>query len=347
MIDGSPKVLLPGSGELNRELVIALRRLGAEVSAGSADAPARPDVVVTTADAVSPDEPAEGSPELVPTARAARLTADREGLRLLAADQLGLPTAPFWFAGSVGELDAVGRHAGFPLRLKPVTGGRGGALVARPEDVEAAYLRAGSERVLAESVVEKEFDVTLLTVSGDGPRGPVIDFCRPIGHRRAEGGALECWQPQPMHPAALDAARSIAARIVRALGGRGVFGIELMVNGEEVYFVDVTAFPGQSALVTLRSQRLSVFDLQARNALGMPVDTMMISPGAARAMPPGGHWSSGVLGGALGVPESDFRVLGGSAAVALATAPDLATARDRVRQVAAALNTRGLPSPSR
>lgn len=344
MTDGSPQVLLLGSGELNAELVLALRQLGAEVFAadGHADVPAQPDFVVTAADTVSvdADAAAEGGAELVPSARAARLTADREGLRLLAADELGLPTAPFWFAGSVGELDAVARHAGFPLLVKPVTAGRRGALVARHEDVQPAYQRAGSERVLAETVVDIEFDVTLLAVSGAGPRGPVIDFCPPIGHRRAEAGVLESWQPQQMSSAALDAGRSIAARIVRALGGRGVFGVELMVNGDEVYFVDVTAFPAESAWVTLRSQRLSVFELQARAILGLPVDTMMNSPAAARAIPPGGNWLPGAnaLQGALDVPESDFRVLGGSAAVALATAPDLATARDRARQVAAALN---------
>jgi phosphoribosylglycinamide formyltransferase 2 len=370
-----------GCSELSRELVIALRSLGAQVIAVDryADAPAhgvadqslvitmtdadelsaaigrvQPDFVVTAAHAVSLDAldalaagSANDLAELVPTARTVRLTADREGLRRLAADQLGLPTAPFWFVGSVGELVAVGRHAGFPLLVKPVAGAarQKHSVVAGPDDIEPAWQRAATQRALAETVVEIEFDITLIVVRSEGPHGPVIEFCSPIGHRRAEGDVLESWQPQKMSTAALDAAKSIAARIVKALGGRGVFGVELMINGDEVYFADVTACLQQSAWVTLRSQRLSAFELQARAILGLPVDTMMVSPGAARAIPPGrgrgGLPSADARSGALGVPESDLRVFGrGSAGVALATAPDVATARDRARQVATALNMR-------
>ena len=339
-----PRVLLLGSGEFNRELVIALRQLGAEVIAADDHAGGQPDffdLVVTAADVsldTLPAGPADGGPELVPSVRAVRLTADREGLRKLAANQLGLPTAPFWFAGSVGELEAVARHAGFPLRVKPGAGGKGHSVVGGPDDVEPAYQRAGSERVMAEMVVASEFDVTLLVVRGDGPRGPVIEFCPPIGHRRVDG-VLESWQPQQMSTAALDAAKSIAARIVRELGGRGVFGVELMVNRDEVYFVDVSAFPREGSWVTLCSQRLSVFELQARTILGLPVDTMLISPGAARAVPPDSD--RGGLPGALDVPESDFRALGcRPAGVALATARDPATARDRARQVTLRLGAR-------
>jgi phosphoribosylglycinamide formyltransferase 2 len=209
--------------------------------------------------------------------------------------------------------------------------------------------------VLAETVVEIESHVTLLAVRTDGPNGPAIEFCSPIGHRR-QAGVQESWQPQNMSTAALDAARSIAARIVKALGGRGIFAVELMINGDEVYFVDVSACLPQSAWVTLRSQRLSAFELQARAILGLPVDTMMISPGAARAITPGheagqapagASLSAGALIGAVGIPESDLRVFGqkseaGDAAhqlgVALATAPDVSTARDRARDVAAALS---------
>jgi phosphoribosylglycinamide formyltransferase 2 len=387
--DVRPRVMLLGSGELSRELAIASRRLGAEVIAVDeyADAPAhgvadqslvitmtnadelsaairrvQPDFVVTAADAVSLDAldalaagPANALAELVPSARTVRLTADREALRRLAADQLGLPTAPFWFVGSVGELEAIGRHAGFPLLVRPVSGtaGQGRSVVAGPDDVEAAWHRAGTQRVLAETVVEIEFDITLIAVRSEGPHGLVIEFCSPIGHRRAEGDVLESWQPQKLSTAALDAAKSIAARIVKALGGRGVFGVELMINGDEVYFADVTACPQQSAWVTLRSQRLSVFELQARAILGLPVDTMMISPGAARLIPRGrdggGLPSADALSSALGVPESDLLVSGRGKApadarhqlgVALATAPDVATARDRARQAATRLNMR-------
>jgi phosphoribosylglycinamide formyltransferase 2 len=389
--DVRPRVMLLGSGELGRELAIALRRLGAEVIAVDEyrDAPAhrvadqslvitmtdadelsaaigrlRPHFVVTAADAVCIDaldalatRPDNELVELVPSARTVRLTADREGLRRLAADQLGLPTAPFWFAGSAGELEAVAAHAGYPLLVKPVTGaaGPGRSVVAGPDDIAPAWRRAAvahaKQRVLAETVVEIEFDVTLYAVRSDGARGPVIEFCAPIGHRRAEADALESWQPQKMSGAALDASKSIAARIVKALGGRGVFGVELMINGDEVYFADVTACPQQSAWVTLRTQRLSVFDLQARAILGLPVDTMMISPGAARAIPArrdrGGFPSADALSGALGIPETDLLVFGRAPAdaahqlgVALATAPDVAVAHDRARRVATALDMR-------
>ena len=393
--DVRPRVMLLGSGELSRELAIALRRLGAEVIAVDeyADTPAhgvadqslvitmtdtdelsaaigrlQPDFVVTAAEAVSLDAldalatgPDNELAELVPSARTARLTADREGLRRLAADQLGLPTAPFWFAGSVGELEAVAAHEGYPLLVKPVTGaaGPGRSVVTGPDDIASAWQRAAGvqtqterQRVLAETVVEIEFDITLYAVRSEGAHGPVIEFCSPIGHRRAEADVLESWQPQKMSSAALDASKSIAARVVKALGGRGVFGVELMINGDEVYFADVTAHPQQSAWVTLRSQRLSVFDLQARTILGLPVDTMMISPGAARAIPArlerGGFPSADALSGALGIPESDLLVFGRASApagarqlgVALVTAPDVATARDRARQVATALNVR-------
>jgi phosphoribosylglycinamide formyltransferase 2 len=382
--DGRPKVMLLGSGELSRELAVALRHLGARVIAvdehphapthGVADQSLilpmtdaaelskaiqrlKPEFVVTATDAVAVDAlealaaRAENErTELVPNARTARLTADREALRRLAADQLGLPTAPFWFVASVGELQAVVGHAGYPLLVKPLAG-RGHSVVSGPDDIEAAWQRAvggPTGRALAETVVEVDFDVTLLAVRSEGPNGPLVEFCSPIGHRDADGAVLESWQPQQMSPAAVDAAKSIAARIVKALGGRGVFGVELMIKGDEVYFADVTACPHQSVWVTLRSQRLSAFELQARAILGLPVDTMMMSPAAAHVMNPGrdgGSPAADALTGALRVPESDLRLFGrgpqsAGLGVALATAPDVATARDRARQVANAVNMR-------
>lgn len=375
-----PHVLLLGSGELAQELTLALRRLGAEVSVADADAdgPAhafaerslavalddaealseavgrlRPDFVATATGSVAglALESLQGT-ELVPGARAVRLAGDPERLRRLAADELGLPTAPFWFVGSVGELEAVAAHAGLPLLVKPVAGapGRGQSVVTKRHDLETVWqgivgkpldkpAGEGQYRVLAETLVDVDFFVTLLAVSSQGPRGLQIEFCSPIGHSRAEADVLECWQPQQMSPAALDAARSIAARIVKALGGRGVFGVELMIHGDEVYFADVTTCPRESAWVTLRSQRLSAFELQARAILGLPVDTMMTSPGAARAVSPGaGLPGAGALARALGVPESDARLFGpgprGGSWVALATAPDVAAARERAREVA-------------
>lgn len=350
--------MLLGSAEPSRELAIALQGLGAEVIAvdGYVGAPAhriadqsvvvtmtdaeeltavirrlQPDFLVTVTAAVSVDaldavEQADGEcTELVPNARAVRCTADREGLRRLAADQLGLPTAPFWFVGSLGELQAVAVHAGFPLLVSPVAGVAG----------------QGS------SVVEIEFLVTMIVVCSQGPNGPLIEFCAPIGHRDADAGELESWQPQKLSTAALDAAKSIAARIVKALGGRGVFGVELMINGDEVYFADVTVCPAGSAWVTVRSQRLSVFELQARAILGLAVDTLMISPGAARVINPdhtagraavGAAPPADALTGALGVPESDVVIFGRGLGVALATAPEVAIARERAREVASRLN---------
>jgi phosphoribosylglycinamide formyltransferase 2 len=192
-------------------------------------------------------------------------------------------------------------------------------------------------------------------VRSAGPGGGSVSFCEPIGHRQLDGGVLESWQPQAMSPAAAEAAKSVAARIVNALGGRGVYGVELMVRGDEVYFADVTARPHDSGLVTLRSQRLSEFELHARAILGLPVDPIMITPGAAQVIYAGtesvdGHderrteRATQALADALAVPESDVRIFAYPQSyprhrlgIALATAPDVTTARERVRQVAAAL----------
>jgi phosphoribosylglycinamide formyltransferase 2 len=387
------KVMLLGSGEFSRELAIAFQRLGVEVIAVEryADAPAHgvadeavvvnmadadelgaairrfePNFVVTASDVVPADAltaAAEtGAIEVFPTARCARLTADREGLRRLAADELGLPTAPFWFAGSVDELGAVADHAGYPLRVQPVAtvtsaAGAGQSVVLGPEDIESAWQRAVSaggrlahNRVLAEALVEIDFHLTLLTVRCVGPSGPTIEFCAPIGHGEAVGDVQESWQPQELSVAALDAAKSIAARIVKALGGRGVFGVELMVRGDEIYFSDVTARPFESGLVTLRTQRLSAFELQARAIMGLPTDVIMISPGAAEVIYAGLDGSPrnpsaiGVLAEAMRTPESDARVFGRHEpegrrplGVAVVTASDVKTARSRAREVSAAL----------
>jgi phosphoribosylglycinamide formyltransferase 2 len=396
---GRTKVMLLGSGEFSRELAIAFQRLGVEVIAVEryAGAPAhgvadqalvvnmadadelgaainrcQPDFVVTASDGVAADAlsaAAEtGAVEVFPTARCARLTADREGLRRLAADELGLPTAPFWFAGSLDELRAVADHAGYPLRVQPVAAvtaavSAGQSVVLGPADIDSAWQRAVSaggrlahNRVLAEALVEIDFHLTLLTVRGVGPTGPTIEFCAPIGHGEAIGDVQESWQPQDLSVAALDAAKSIAARIVKALGGRGVFGVELMVRGDEIYFSDVTARPFESGLVTLRTQRLSQFELQARAIMGLPTDVIMISPGAAEVIYAGHDGSgaqsspnpnpAGVLAAALRTPESDARVFGRHEAearrplcVAVVTASDVSTARSRAREVSTALRS--------
>lgn len=386
-------VLLLGAGELSRELSLAFQRLGAFVVAVDryADAPAhgvadrsavvrltdteavtaliereKPRYVVAQSGAIAADAliavAERGGVDVFPTPRSTRLGQDREGLRRLASDELGLPTAPFWFAGSAEELGTVAQHAGFPLVVKPISGapGEGQSVLLRAEDVEPAWQRAVAagrithNRVMAETVVEVDYEVTLLTVRSTGATGPTLTFCEPIGHRPGDGDALESWQPQQMTPAALDAAKSIAARMVNSLGGRGVFAVELLVRGDEVYFSDVRTRLQDTGLVTLRSQRLSQFELHARAILGLAVDTIMISPGAAEVRYAGAETSvtepsgadiAAVVAEALATQESDVRLFGRPdetdgrrrLGVALATAPDVIIARDRARRVGAAL----------
>jgi phosphoribosylglycinamide formyltransferase 2 len=383
-------VMLLGSGELSRELALAFQRLGADVIAVDryADAPAHgvadraavikmndaeeltaliekenPRYVVAEAGVIAADAliavAERGNVEVFPTPRSTRLSIDREGLRRLASDELGLPTAPFWFAGSVEELTVVAGHAGYPLVVKPTAAhpGEGQSVLVRAEDIEPAWHRAvaagriAHNRVMAETVVDVDFEVTLLTVRTMGPGGPAVYFCEPIGHRQADGDALEAWQPQQMSPPALDAAKSVAARIVNSLGGRGVFGVELLVRGDEVYFADVRPRPYDSGFVTLRSQRLSQFELHARAILGLAVDTIMVSPAAAEVSYGGAESTDGrevdmgLVAEALAVAESDVRIFDRPddsdgkrrLAVALATAPDPIIARDRARRVSAAL----------
>ncbi|MBB2988549.1 phosphoribosylglycinamide formyltransferase 2 [Mycolicibacterium iranicum] len=362
-------VMLLGAGERSHELASAFQRLGAHVvtvdaatdasSLTAAIDEAAPRYVVVDAESVPTDTliavAERDGVEVFPTPRAARLALDGEGLRRLAADELGLPTAPFWFAGSVEELTAVAQHAGFPLVVKPLAAapGEGESVLVRPEDVEPAWRSAvaggklSMQRVLAETVVEVDAEVTLLTVRTTGPAGPTVSFCEPIGHRQTGGEALEAWQPQQLSATALDSAKSIAARIVNSLGGRGVFAVEVLVRGDEVYFSDVRPRLQDAGLVTLRSQRLSQFELHARAVLGLPVDTIMISPGAVEvtraqdgaAAPAPGDLRV-VLADALAVAESDVRVFPdaeGTLGLSLATAPDPIVARDRARRVAAAL----------
>jgi phosphoribosylglycinamide formyltransferase 2 len=353
-------VLLLGAGDPGPELALAFQRLGVSVThvEECADADAvialldehRPNYVVAVSADVSPAvliaAAERDSVEVFPTPRATRLGADREGLRKLAGDELGLPTVPFWFASSPEELGAVAGHAGFPLLVSPLAGpaADGQSVLMRPDDVEAAWKRAIEagptlpNKVLAETVVDVDDEVTMLTVRSVGPSGPTVQFCEPIGHRQTDGGPLESWQPHQLSPAALDAARSIAARIVNSLGGRGVFNVELLVRGDEVYFTSVRPRPDDVGLVTLRSQRLSQFELHARAVLGLTIDTIMISPAAAEVSYDGP--GTGVLADALAVPESDVRLVDDTS-VALATAPDVVRARDRAHQVSAALRKSG------
>jgi phosphoribosylglycinamide formyltransferase 2 len=361
-------VLVLGTGELSSELVLSFQRLGTRATAVPAPTGAAalrtlidrhtPQVVVVQSPAADLGadvvQALAGLEEVAvfPTPGALRLASDREALRTLAANELGLPTAPFWFAGSVDELTAVAEHAGLPLTITPVTHaaneGAGRSVLSRLEDVDVAWHRAvaaGGDRVMAETAVDVTAEFTMLTVRTQGQAGPVVQFCEPIGHRHETGGPLELWQPQLLSEPALDAARSIAARIVNKLGGTGLFTVDLLLGAdpesgaEEVYFATVHPMLTGAGFVTTRSQRLSQFDLHARAILGLPVDTIMISPAAGEVSRPSADRAALVraLPDALAIAESDVR-LSGEVCVALATAPDVVRARDRAHQVAAVLN---------
>jgi phosphoribosylglycinamide formyltransferase 2 len=225
----------------------------------------------------------------------------------------------------------------------PVTDGK--SVLTRPDDVEPAWKRAVAggpafgNRVMAETVVDVDDEITLLTVRTTGPSGPAVQFCEPIGHRRLEGAPQETWQPHQLSMAALDAARSIAARIVHSLGGRGLFAVELLVRGDEVYFATVDPQPFELGLLTIRSQRLSQFELHARAILGLSLDTIMISPAAAEVGTRRSVAGSALVE-ALEVPESDVRLFGTTSA-AIATAPDVVRARDRAHRVSTVVHGLG------
>lgn len=387
---GATKALMLGSGELGKEVVIAFQRLGVETIAVDryANAPAmqvahrshvidmtdaaevrrvieeeKPDFVVPEIEALATDAlvavDEEGLAEVIPTARAVALTMNREGIRKLAAEELGLPCSPYAFASSLDEVRTASREVGFPCVIKPVmsSSGKGQSVVRSVEELDGAWEyaveggRVRNERVIVEGFVDFDYEITLLTVRVyDAERGKVVTrFCEPIGHRQSDGDYVESWQPQAMSQAAYDAATSVAGRITTALGdggtgGRGVFGVELFVKGDDVYFSEVSPRPHDTGLVTLGSQRLSEFELHARAILGLPVDTSLMSP-AASAVIYGTKDSSSVafdsVTRALDVPESDLRLFGkpeGYAkrrlGVAVATADTVEVARANAAEAA-------------
>ncbi|CBH49920.1 formate-dependent phosphoribosylglycinamide formyltransferase [Rhodococcus hoagii] len=373
------RVMLLGSGELGKEVIIALQRLGVEVIAVDryADAPAhqvahrahtvdmgdreqllrlvedeRPHFVVPEIEAIATEALAEveerGLAVVIPTARATQLTMNREGIRRLAAEELGLPTSPYAFADSLDEVRAATERIGFPCVIKPVmsSSGKGQSVARSADDLEKSWEyalsggRVNKGRVIVEGFVDFDYEITLLTVRAvDGTH-----FCEPIGHLQDSGDYIESWQPQAMSPAALAAARDVAEKVTTALGGRGIFGVELFVKGDDVYFSEVSPRPHDTGLVTLRSQRFSEFELHARAILGLPVDTTLAAPGAS-AVIYGGVEAVGVafegVADALAVPETDLRLFGKPEAftrrrmgVAVSTGPDVDTARERAREAA-------------
>jgi phosphoribosylglycinamide formyltransferase 2 len=378
------KVMLLGSGELGKEVIISLQRLGVEVIAvdrypdapghqvahrahvidmTDADALAeliareQPDLVVPEIEAIATAKLAEleaaGSITCIPTARAALLTMNREGIRRLAAEELGLATSPYRFASSLDELKQACAEIGFPCVVKPVmsSSGKGQSKLDGADDVENAwnYAAAGGRvdagRVIVEGFIDFDYEITLLTVRANGVSGAVETlFCEPIGHKQVHGDYVESWQPQPMNAAALQGAKDIADKVTSNLGGRGVFGVELFVKGDMVWFSEVSPRPHDTGMVTMATQVQSEFELHAKAILGLPVNPALRSPGAS-AVIYGQLEQAGIafegVAEALRVPGSDIRLFGKPESfarrrmgVALATAPDVDTARQRALEAA-------------
>ena len=356
------KVMLLGSGELGKEVLIALQRLGVETIAvdrydhapGQQVAhhartitmsdPAqlkalieaeRPDLVVPEIEAIATsmleELEAAGTVRVVPTARATRLTMDREGIRRLAAETLGLPTSPYVFCDSLAELrTAIDSKIGYPCVVKPVmsSSGKGQSKIAGPDDVETAwnYAMAGGRiqggRVIVEGFIDFDYEITLLTVRArDGEGNIATYFCEPIGHLQVAGDYVESWQPHPMGETALEKSRAIAKAVTDNLGigldgqpgGLGVFGVELFVKGDDVWFSEVSPRPHDTGMVTMCTQVQTQFELHARAILGLPVNTALRSPGAS-AVIYGGVDAVGIVfegvAEALRVPNSDIRLFG-------------------------------------
>jgi phosphoribosylglycinamide formyltransferase 2 len=376
--------MLLGSGELGKEVIISLQRLGIEVIAVDryANAPGhqvahrahvidmtdgealarlieqeKPDLVVPEIEAIATDKLAElealGAITCIPTARAAQLTMNREGIRRLAAEELGLATSPYRFASSLDELKTACAEIGFPNVVKPVmsSSGKGQSKLDGPDDVEQAwhYAAAGGRvdagRVIVEGFIDFDYEITLLTVRATNGDGEIAtQFCEPIGHKQVHGDYVESWQPQPMSPRALESARDIASKVTASLGGRGVFGVELFVKGDMVWFSEVSPRPHDTGMVTMATQIQSEFELHAKAILGLPVNTELRSPGAS-AVIYGQLEQSGIafegVAEALRVPGTDIRLFGKPESfsrrrmgVALATAPDIDTARQRALEAA-------------
>ena len=383
---GATRVMLLGAGELGKEVIIALQRLGVEVIAIDryANAPGhqvahrahvidmtdgdalraviaqeRPHIIVPEIEAIATDTLAEiereGSVEVIPTARAAQLTMNREGIRRLAAEQLNLRTSRYAFAENYNELKvAIDGGVGYPCIIKPVmsSSGKGQSTIESPDDIMKAWHHAMSGgrvnrgRVIVEEMIKFDYEITLLTVRAVGPSGDVETFfCDPIGHVQVHGDYVESWQPQPMSDKALARGREIAKKITDHLGGRGIFGVELFVRGDDVWFSEVSPRPHDTGMVTMATQAQNEFALHARAILGLPVLTTLRNPGAS-AVIYGGVDAKGVafdgVADALRVPGTDLRLFGKPEAftrrrmgVALAVGATIDEARERAKTAAA------------
>ena len=385
------KVMLLGSGELGKEVLIALQRLGVETIAVDRyeNAPGqqvahhartitmsdpaqlkalieaeRPHLVVPEIEAIATgmleELEAAGTVRVIPTARAARLTMDREGIRRLAAETLGLPTSPYVFCDSLAELQAaIDRGIGYPCIVKPVmsSSGKGQSKIDGPADVQKAwdYAMAGGRvshgRVIVEGFIAFDYEITQLTVRAVGAGGQIeTHFCEPIGHIQVSGDYVESWQPHRMRPAALLRSREIAQAVTDNLGGQGLFGVELFVKGDQVWFSEVSPRPHDTGMVTLITQWQNEFELHARAILGLPVNTALKSPGAS-AVIYGGVDAKGIafdgVDEALRVPNTELRLFGKPESfvkrrmgVALAFDSDVEIARRHAKAAAAQVKPR-------
>ncbi|CAN5517714.1 formate-dependent phosphoribosylglycinamide formyltransferase [soil metagenome] len=385
------RVMLLGSGELGKEVLIALQRLGVETIAVDryADAPGqqvahhartitmsdpaqlkalieaeKPHLVVPEIEAIATpmlqELEAAGVVRVIPTARAARLTMDREGIRRLAAETLGVPTSPYKFCDSLEELQAaIDGGIGYPCIVKPVmsSSGKGQSKIDGPADVKTAwdYAMAGGRvshgRVIVEGFIDFDYEITLLTVRALDASGAVqTKFCDPLGHVQVSGDYVESWQPHPMASAALQKAQQIAEKVTSDLGGQGLFGVELFVKGDEVWFSEVSPRPHDTGMVTMATQWQNEFELHARAILGLPVDTSLRSPGAS-AVIYGGVDATGIVfdgvAEALQIPGTDIRLFGKPESfvkrrmgVALARATDIDTARANAKEAASRVKPR-------
>lgn len=379
------RVLMLGAGELGKEVALELQRLGVEVVAVDRyeNAPAmqvahrghcismldgealrrivraeRPHYIVPEIEAIATDTLVELEREgftVVPTARAVRLTMDREGIRRLAAEELKLRTSPYRFAETREEYMAAVGEVGMPCVVKPVmsSSGKGQSVVRSGEDMDAAWAhaqeggRAGQGRVIVEGFVDFDYEITLLTVRHTGG----VSFCEPIGHFQRDGDYRQSWQPQPMSTTALDEARRMASAVTEALGGCGVFGVEFFVKGDTVFFSEVSPRPHDTGLVTLISQNLSEFALHARAILGLPVPAIrQYGPSASSVILAEGDSRRVVfenLDRALAEPDTDLRLFGKPGVsgrrrmgVAVARAETLDAALEKAGRAAAAVTVR-------
>lgn len=342
------RVLLCGSGELGKELVIELQRLGVEVIAVDryADAPAmqvahrhhvldmldgaalravieaeRPHYIVPEIEAIATATLLELEAEgfcVIPSARAAQLTMNREGIRRLAAEELGLPTSAYEFADSLEVYRAAVQRIGYPCVVKPImsSSGKGQSLLRSSADLQASWDyaqeggRAGKGRVIVEGFIDFDYEITLLTVR----HASGTTFCAPVGHRQVKGDYHESWQPQAMSAAALAESERVALAVTEALGGRGLFGVELFVRGDQVWFSEVSPRPHDTGLVTLISQELSEFALHARAILGLPIPVIRQLGASASAVilveGESSQVSFGNLAAALSEPDTGLRLFG-------------------------------------